>query len=309
MKLQSQPGWGAGLVIRDLPLHWELFFEHGGERKFVKSMATSLVPVTLSPADLAALQAKAFGPETKPDVRPKSRVRTRVVSGASKRRFASFEEQLSLFGKLFPGGFGGKTFLKEERGIPGVTEKSGDKEALIALAQSELSRERFETAAPEALFESAKKVLQGTTIVFPMEGLIPFSTLDVQSLAPAIEALKHLLHGEGDYGDRVQDFAIALDLKDKNGDAKAATWPLATIFGAFFDPDQFICVKPTVFTSQGAILGLSVEKSQPVTADGYREFSDVAARTRALLQEAGQQPRDLLDVYSFIWRTHHEKPS
>jgi hypothetical protein len=75
-----------------------------------------------------------------------------------------------LFGKLFPGGFGGKTFLKEERGIPGVTEKSGDKEALIALAQSELSRERFETAAPEALFESAKKVLQGTTIIFPMEG-------------------------------------------------------------------------------------------------------------------------------------------
>ena len=306
MRLQSQPGWGAGLVIRDLPLHWELFFEHGGERKFVKSMATSLVPVTLSPADLAALQAKAFGPEAKPDVRPKSRARTRVVSGASKRRFASFEEQLSSFGKLFPGGFGGKTFLKEERGIPGVTENSGDKAAVIALAQSELSRERFETAAPEVLLESAKKVLKGTTIIFPMEGLIPFSTVDAQSLAPALEAL---LHGEDDYGDRVQGFAVALDLKDKNGDAKAATWPLVTIFGAFFSPDEFICVKPTAFASQGAILGLSVEKSQPVTADGYREFSEVAARTRTLLQEAGQQPRDLLDVYSFIWRTHHERPS
>ena len=100
-----------------------------------------------------------------------------------------------------------------------------------------------------------------------------------------------------------------MNLKDKKGEAKAATWPFATIFAAFVGPDEFTCVKPTAFSSQGATLGLTVEKTQPVTAAGYKQFAEIATKTRVLLEAAGQKPRDLMDVYSFIWRTHHEKPA
>ena len=60
---------------------------------------------------------------------------------------------------------------------------------------------------------------------------------------------------------------------------------------------------------QAATLGLTVEKSQPVTARGYQQFHEVATLTQAKLLEAGQKPRDLLDVAVFIWRTHAEKPT
>lgn len=306
MKLESQPDWGAGLVVRDLPLHWELYFEHGGERKFVKSMSPNLVPVTISPAALAALEAKALARHSKSEFRTKSAARPRT-SPAAKARFASPAEQIAFFEKLFPGGFAGEVFMTEERGVLGAKGKLGYKEAAIALAQAELSLERFENADEETLFASAKKVLQATTIVFPMEGAIPFAGMDADARTTAMEALKDLLHGTDEYGERLQAFASAVKMKDKKNAPKAASWPFATIFAAYMRPDECVCVKPTAFASQAATFGMSVEKSQPVTASGYREFCEVAMKTREALREAGHEPRDLMDVYSFIWRTHAEK--
>ncbi|MFN2375580.1 MAG: hypothetical protein ABR538_03535 [Candidatus Binatia bacterium] len=309
MKLESQPDWGVGLVVRDLPLHWELFFDHGGERKFVKSLATGLVPVTISPAELTALELKAFGRHARADARAKQAAKALRPARAAVERFASFPEQLAFFEKTFPGGFEGDTFVEQERGIAGAPGKNGRRETALALAQRDLSLERFENGDPEDLFESARKLLQATAIVFPMEGAIPFAGMDAANRTVALDALRNLLHGDGDYGDRLQAFAGAVKLQDKKGEAKSVTWPFATVFGAFVHPDRFVCVKPTAFASQAATLGLKVEKAQPVTAAGYLQFADVASRTRTLLEEAGQKPRDLVDVYSFIWRTHHDKPA
>src|SRR4051812_33376683 len=164
MRLESQPDWGTGLVVRDLPLHWEMYFEHGGERKFVKSLAVNLVPVTISPAALAALEIRAFARHSKSELRTKSVARPRT-SPAAKARFASLAEQITFFEKLFPGGFMGEAFITEERGVLGAKGKLGYKEAAIALAQAELSLERFHDADAEVLFDHAKKVLQSTTIV------------------------------------------------------------------------------------------------------------------------------------------------
>ena len=121
--------------------------------------------------------------------------------------------------------------------------------------------------------------------------------------------LKDLLHGTGEYAERVERFAAALTLKDSKGVAKKVTWPLATVFGSLFDPKQHTCVKPTAFAAQALMLGMSVQKTQALNADGYRQFLEVATRTQKLLRDAGAQPRDLVDVYTFIWRTHGDKPA
>jgi len=119
--------------------------------------------------------------------------------------------------------------------------------------------------------------------------------------------LKQLLHGEGDYALRLEKFASSVNLKDKSGKGKAVTWPLATVFGALYHPTDHTCVKPTAFAAEGATLGLALEKSQAVTANGYRQFLKVARETQKRLLAAGHRPRDLVDVYTFIWRTHAEK--
>ena len=304
MKHETQPGWGTGIVVQDLPQHWVLYFEHAGEKKFVKEKAKVLVAVTLPPPELARLTAKASGRRPKPAPGPRGKPKA-----SPKARFQTFEEQLAFFDALFPGSFHGERFIADERGTPGVSGKAGKKEAAIALAQERLSKEAFATLSPEELFESAKKVLQATTIVFPIEGAIPFTALDAEGRVRAIEGLQQLLHGEGEYGQRLQRFAGVVHLQDKAGSAKPVSWPFATVFGALFNPAEFPCVKPTPFATQAVTLGLTVEKSQPVTLGGYRKFAEIAAKTKELLVAAGQKPRDLMDVYSFICRTHAEKPS
>jgi hypothetical protein len=308
-KSELQPDWGLGLVVEDGFDHWVLVFEHGGRKKFIKSKAKGLVPVTLDAKQMSALESRAHGKHKKPGMKPKEK-KPSAAKKKSLARFESLTQQVAFFEKLFPGGFLGERFTADERGVEGEGAKKGSKAAAIALAQRELSAERFASASPDELFESAKKVLQATNIVFPIEGSIPFAALAGEHRTKALEALRNLLHGAGEYGGRLERFAGSLDLKDKQGKAKAVTWPLATVFGALFDPTKYCCVKPTPFTGQAATLGLTeVEKAQPVTSRGYSTFLDVATKTQAALVAAGQKPRDLMDVYTFIWRTHAEKPT
>ncbi len=306
-KSESQPDWGMGLVVEDGADHWVLYFEHGGRKKFIKSKTKGLVPVTLEPKALASLETKSHSRAARAGNKPKPK-----KIGLPKKavaRFESLAQQVLFFEKLFPGGFEGEKFTKEERGVAGVVSKSGNKTDALAIAREELSAAKFASATPAELFESATRLLKGTNIVFPIEGSIPFIGLDEKARATAVGGLKQLLHGEGDYALRVERFTSSVALKDKKGTAKIVGWPFATVFGALFNPTTFSCVKPTPFASQAATLGLVVEKSQPVTARGYTQFHEVVTLTQAKLLEAGQKPRDLLDVASFIWRTHAEKPT
>lgn len=308
----TQPDWGTALVVQDLGKHWVLFFEKAGEKKFVKELASKvLTEVKLDADALAALQARAHG--RKPRAAPqtsaqKAKIARPKVKATAAPRFAAFKDQVALFEKIFPGGFNGETYLNDERGAPGATGKKAFKEGGIALAKAELSAAAFGSGSTDSLFESARKVLAATNIAHPLEGQVPFSALAGADREKAIAGLKDLLHGTAPYAERVERFVAALNLKD--GDkAKKVTWPMATLFGALFDPAQHVCIKPTAFAGQAQTLGVAVDKTQAVNADGYGKFLEVAKKTEALLNEAGHKPRDLMDVYSFIYRTHAEKPA
>lgn len=306
-KSNLQPEWGLGLVVESGPDHVVLMFEHGGRRKFIKSKARGLVAVQLEADALSALTARAHGRRAKASATPKVKAARLAADRRSTARFTTFQEQVAFFEKHFVGGFAGERFIQEERGGPGAQGKKGSKEAGIALAQAELSRERFAQGTPEALFESARRVLQATNLVFPLEGALPFARLEPARRGEVLAALEQLLHGEDAYGARLERFARAVNLKDKAGQAKAVTWPFATVFAALLRPEAHVCVKPAAFASQAITLGLSVEKVQPVTAHGAEQFHEVATRTQARLREVGHAPRDLMDVCSFISRTHAEK--
>lgn len=301
---ETMPDWGVGLLLQDIAPHWVLFFENAGEKKFVKDKAKVLVPVAIEPKALAALKARASGRKPKAAPLPSASLRPASRKPAARKaaapRFATFAQQLAVFEKLFVGGFQGEAYTGEERKY---------KDEAIALAKDTLSKDAFASVAKDELFTRACKVLSATNIVFPIEGPIPFRQLEGERREKAMAGLEDLLHGAGTLGERIERFTSALDLKDGKGQPKKVTWPLATVFAGLFSPAEHTCVKPTAFASQAATLGLTVDKTQAVNAQGYALFLDVAKRTQALLTEAGQQPRDLVDVYTFIWRTHAEKPA
>lgn len=311
--LESQPTWGIGLVVSEVHPYLTLFFEHAGEKKFVKDKVKGLTPAPLAPDALEALKARAAGRKPKAPPKPSASLRPAVRKPAEKKvaapRFASIQAQVAVFEQLFPGGFQGEAFTKDERGVPGATGKLGYKEAAITLAKQALSAEAFASTPPEELFKNAVAVLAGTNIAFPMTDVIPFRQLEGDDRAKALAGLKELLHGSGPYGERLERFTGSLNIKEAGGEARKVTWPLATIFGGLFDPAQHVCVKPTAFAAQALMLGVAVEKTQPVNAAGYALFLEVAQKTKAALIEAGHQPRDLVDVYSFIYTTHASKPA
>jgi hypothetical protein len=299
-KNEMMPEWGLGLVVEDQPGNWVLMFEHAGRRKFIKEKAKTLVTVALAPEAMEALHAKLHGRHAaRAGAKPKSKKPSKNVA-----RFITFDDQLKAFEKLFPGGFEGESFANGEReGKP----KGGSKNAGIALAQAELSPEKFDSGTTAELFGAAQRVLGATNMVFPIEGAIPFKSLAEEDRPAAMAGLRELLHGDGEYAARLEQFANSMHLKDKSGKPKKITWPLATVFGALYYPTEQICVKPTAFAAESATVAVPVEKSQPVAAAGYRQFFKIAKAVQEKLAAAGQKPRDLVDIYSFIYRTHAEK--
>jgi len=309
--VHSTLDWGHGLEIEQQDKHSVLFFEKAGQKRFVvaKALETqTLKDVTLTAEQVTALAALAAGRKSKQSTAPKKPRAPRKT--AAKSVFATISDQLKLFETLFVGGFTGKKFLKEERGTRGATGEDGFKEAGIALAQELLSAQAFASEPVEVLFERAQRVLAQTTIAHPIfEGNIPFKSIPEGDRAAAVAGLKDLLHGTGAYGDRLSRFAESLNLRDKKGEPRKVAWPLATVFGALFDPATNTAVKPTAFSNQAATLGMDVAVTQKLDAAGYAKFLGVVHKTRDALVAAGHQPKDLLDVYTFIWRTHAEKPS
>jgi hypothetical protein len=305
--LQSQPTWGRAALLDDKDGKLFLFFEHGGRRIFVKSQVKGLQAVELGEDEARTVDARLRGkhPQGGAARKPAKAKTARPLLAA----FPSFEAQVRWFETFFPGGFAGEKFIAEERGAPETKGKKGYKTAAIKLAQAQLSPERLASATPAETFEAARKLLGFTNLVFPIEGAIPFATLKEEDQAGFVAALGELLHGDGAHGARFEKFASSVRIWDAAGQGRKVTWPLATLLQALYAPEQHTFVKPTVFEQQALLLDVPADKHAPVTGISYERFLDVARKTSALLAAAGHPPRDLMDVYSFIWRSHKEQPA
>ncbi|MFP2928974.1 hypothetical protein ACLESO_28000 [Pyxidicoccus sp. 3LG] len=305
--LEGQPSWGRATLLDEKDGKLVLFFEHGGRRVFIKSQVKGLQAVVLGEDEARTVSARLRGKHPQSGAAKKSA--KAKTARALTSVFPSFDAQVRWFETFFPGGFAGEKFVSEERGAPEVKGKKGYKTAAIKLAQEQLSPERLASATPEETFAVAKKLLAFTNLVFPIEGPIPFNTMKEEDRAGFVAALGELLHGEGAHGPRFEKFADSVRIWDAAGQARKVTWPLATLLQALYAPAQHTFVKPTVFEQQALILNLTADKHGRVTGAVYEGFLDVARKTSERLVAAGHMPRDLMDVYSFIWRSHKEKPA
>jgi hypothetical protein len=305
--LESQPTWGRATLLDDKDGKLVLFFEHGGRKVFIKSQVKGLQTVELSDDEARTVDTRLRGKHPQGGTAKKS-AKAKAARPLT-AVFPSFEAQVRWFETFFPGGFMGEKFVSEERGAPEAKGKKGHKTAAIKLAQEKLSPERLASATPEETFEAAKKLLGFTNLVFPMEGTTPFTSMKEEDRAAFVTALGGLLHGEGAYGPRFEKFASSVRIWDAEGQGRKVTWPLATLLQALYAPAQHTFVKPTVFEQQALVLNLRADKHAPVTSTSYENFLDVARKTSERLTAAGHPPRDLMDVYSFIWRSHKEQPA
>lgn len=298
------PEWGLGLLAEERDDKRFYDFEDGLVHSIAKAFWSKLEPVTLGAAETQALEKKVRGLKEQRATssgKPKARAVAPVL--------ASFDVQCTRFGELYPGGFSGERYVKEERGETatsdaGAAKKSkGQRTHAIALAKDLLSQatldQKIASNAFGEVIANIKALHKGAGgLLHPLGDIIPFGKLPEAEERAVAEASRELLYGQGAFEARFDKLVAAL------AKANLATWPLVTFLCALVYPNEHVFVKPSYFEKQAALIGFDLRYERVPSAATYARMKALVEEISKRLVAKGQTPRDHLDVYTFIWKTH-----
>lgn len=206
-------------------------------------------------------------------------------------------EQVALFKEQHPEGFAGEAWKKKMRGVNASRPLKRHRDPVVKLARERLSAEAL---ASLLAAERHEEVLQALIEVLEQTSLVTASNLKPLREAPPYrrpgiaEALHDLLHGEGALEPRFERFVGSLD---------GPSWELATVPLALLQPEQHVCVKPSVFKQQAIRMAPRLEHARRPEARCYGRYLKMTRAVGKQLEAAGLSPQDLLDVHDFIYDT------
>jgi len=266
-------------------------FEDGALRTFHRDFCHLMVPVKLPPEEARSRRAtlvRLLGgdPETT------TRGRRTVESAAF-----TFDDQVALFRELFPEGFQGEAWVAATRS--GKRALKRHREPASELARELLAQDALDLLIEaedfEVVLERAGTVLAATDLVSASHRrkLQDKDEADARRFA---QALRDLLYGDPlDFSGRFRRYV------DELGSSPA--WNLATAHLALVHPGEHTCVRPSSFKVQAKVLRPQLAYCKHPTPHLYEGYRALATSVQQKLTDAGLEPRDLLDVYDFMWAT------
>ena len=288
----KRPEWGIAVLVRERSDARTYQFEGGRRRKIKKGYYRLMERVD----DLG---------ERENLIRENLLRQAEARSPGSDREIlepvASFAAQMELFTTLYPKGFQDPEWIADHRKADGRVLKRHrtpvSKEAREALSAARCE-EYLAGNEHEALGEVIADLLSRTDLV-PVSFAKSLRGLEAEETRRHVEAAVRLLHGEGADQDRFRDYVLTLtDLFDER-----PSWREATVLQGLVYPEKHTVVRRSAFIRQAAAVAPAARYSSRARPGVYHNFLGVARRVRQRLSEAGHTPRDLLDVYDFIWTT------
>jgi len=206
-------------------------------------------------------------------------------------RFKSLPESTQYFLKEFPGGFHGERLYKHERKY---------KEAAHELANAQLEPEALRALLADQQHDEvcarALKVVNATNLVFPNEKMQLKDGLKPPGHAAKFAtSLVDLLYGSEPYQARFDRFSTMLE------EIESPKWTVATYFPFFVFPAEHMFLKPTVTQQAAELCGFEISYYSKLN---WKTYDRLLAFSRWLFDELTKQelnPRDMIDVQSFIW--------
>lgn len=288
----KRPQWGVAILIDEGPKARTYQFEGGRRRKIRKGYYKLLEPVE-SLGDREDL------------VREELLRLAEATEGGTKRKtldpVASFLEQVDLFTSLYPEGFNDPEWIEDHRETDGRALKR-HRTPISEEAKEALSAARCEEAIAAGNYDEFGKIiadLLARTDLVPISFAKSLRGLESDEMKKHVEAVARLLHGEGRHQDRFRNYVMTLS---EIFDAKPK-WRSATVLSALVHPDEHTVVRHSAFLRQAAVIAPTARYTRRARPGSYRNFLRVAKGVRERLESAGHEPRDLLDVYDFIWTT------
>ncbi|HJU09380.1 MAG TPA: DUF3553 domain-containing protein [Candidatus Binataceae bacterium] len=287
----AAPQWGIGELLRD-PVGgkaWILFVD-AGEKLIMLSNQLLLVEGAEAENALLDRRIESLGIDSSRVTSRNHKIgHTRNQKPRRPRLNLTLGELKSRFLQDFPGGFRGQKFHSTERDYKIAAHK---------LAREWLHHVRFQTSrhhdAIDAICRDASQILHKTNLVFKNE-LIKFHE-GLKSQAGKREfvtRLCELLFGQSDLEHRFMAFCDFLS------DIGAPNWTTATYFPFIMFPGEYMFMKPRVTIVAAEICDFELNYKPRLNWLTYHCLLTFAVRLKEQLEDL--EPRDFIDVQSFIW--------
>jgi hypothetical protein len=218
------------------------------------------------------------------------------AAGNPKELLIPFTEQIAHFQEQHPEGFCGKAWRSKMRGVGAKRPLKRHRDHVVRLAREQLSDEALtrliEAGQHHTVLEALIAVLEQTSLVTAAK-LKPLKEAALYRRPEIAAALRELLYGEGPLESRFKRFATSMD----------GSWELATAPLALVHPEQYVCVRPSVFKQQAIWMAPQLQHTRGPDARCYLRYLKMVRTIRAQLEGAGLKPQDGLDLHDFIYLT------
>lgn len=293
----SKPQWGLALLAWERDGKRAYQFEDGKLRVFKQGYFDLLEPVD-RPADEAEVAIRELNTKL-------GRKRAAKRNGRAEPAIP-LTKQIALFGELYPDGFTGADWIADKRGADAERPLKRHRDPVIKQAQELFTRERLASAAEGntalATITDMLDVIESTDMVTAAQSK-GLSRATEPLAARVVDALSDLVWGDGDMGMRFERYVGSLG----RAMGKRASWQLATVIPSLIAPSQHMCVKPSAIKTQAVWMAPNLVIAKTPSGAIYVRILEMIQVLVEKLTEAGHPPRDLIDVYDFVWATLRPK--
>ena len=210
----------------------------------------------------------------------------RVYKGAARAR--------RKFLRFFPGGFQDETYIDWERDYKWAAHEQWHRALKPSLYSSLLRAGKFREIADHAV-----RIESRTNLLFSFEKMAlrdaVKSSLGARNFSTALFDFLY----NSDPLDRKFERWVEAVAKLPRKQTRVLTWPIVTVFPFIAQPETHIFLKPNVTRLGAAKYGFDFNYQSRPSWETYAsllEFGRVLERDLADLQ-----PRDMIDIQSFIW--------
>lgn len=198
------------------------------------------------------------------------------------------------FLRNFPGGFHGEKFVDWERDY---------KWQAHLLWRKQLGRSTFEALLEDEAYEEiaqrAARIEGKTNLLFSFEKMALRDAVKVPEGARAFALGLHaILHGKGALAGRFDEWVRIVSALPRR-QTRVCTWPVVTVFLFLAQPRRHLYLKPTVTKIAAKKYGYDFSYVSRPDFTTYASLIGFADQIREDL--ADLEPRDMIDIQSFIW--------
>jgi hypothetical protein len=216
----------------------------------------------------------------------------------SLRRRAKFSKAAlqcrRTFLRNFPNHFQDETYLEWERDYKWKAHQQW---------LEVLSRDRFRSLLADGKYleiaQHAVRIESRTNLLFSFEKMALRDAVKSPTGARLFATgLYDFLYGPGGPRQRFERWVEAVSRLPRR-QTRVLTWPLVTVFGFIAQPDRHIFLKPQVTKLAADAYGYEFAYASRPNWKTYQSMLSFAAQVES--DNADLEPRDLIDIQSFIW--------